>query len=354
MLTITRRWIAPDVVVPFLFGAVWIGFLITWLRAAGESAPLFTLIAAGHILIGLGLAYTTACRIVNRTTVRVGGGRLDVSHGPLPVLGRLGARSFATDRLTQLYARQASDGRSFWWGLSYEIVGRIGDEVLDLVDVRTLEEASFLERAIEKHLAIVDDGLTLERAPVPRPRSIIVVAGGDEIAPAPGYREADRGANTAPLTVRVRWPREDVGFDLALAIVLAALAIYALVIGAGTGQLPGVALLALVAAAVGSRGVANLLGHSTITLDRARLRITHGPIALRRGLDVPIDEVRSFVAVPRPRRRQNERWVAASVQLATGTVQLAPTRENDEADFLVRRLQHELSRVRGERVVDPS
>ena len=331
-LTLTRRWLAPDAAFPMVFGAVWIGFLFVWLRGVTAVAPLFALLATGHVVVGLVLVYASACRVLNRTTVRVAGGRLEVTHGPLPVWGRLGRRSFAIEGLTQLYTRQPSDGRAWWWGMSFEIVGRIGDDVLDLVDVRTREEASFVERAIEEHLHIIDDGRTLDAAPIPRPRSIAVLSGDDPESAGVGYRESERA--TGALVLRVRWPRSGVAFDLVFAAGLGALAAYAATGEGADQQVPGVLLLALIAAGCGYRGLANLLGHTRIQLDATRLAVTHGPLPIpfRRGLDVSTEEVRSFVAAPKPTQR-NKRWVSANVQLDRGAFEVAPTTENDEVDY---------------------
>lgn len=357
-LTITRRWLAGDVIVPLAFGAVWIGFLAYWMQQVSAQSPLFMLFATGHVFVGLLLVYASACRLLNRTTVRVGGGQLRITHGPLPLFGRLGSRTFATERLTQLYTRQASDGRSWWWALSYEVVGRVGDDVVDLVDVRTFEEASFLERAIEGHLKIVDDGRQLAMAPIPRPRSIVVVGGDDLEAGPHGYREAERPADGRnALTIRVRWSQSGVLGDLLFGTLLVALVAYAASTGQVTSQILGASMVSLAGIGLLYRALANALGRTTLTLDPARLTIVHGPLPLpfRRGRQIPIEKVQCFLPLPRPTKRQEDRWVGAGVQCeGDGSFELAPTRENDDADYVVRKLQQHLSRLRGEPVHDPS
>jgi hypothetical protein len=168
-LQIAYQWLDAFIYVVALVLLVWadlmlIGFFLLWLPSLA--------LPAGLILVGVGavLLYRIVAGHLNRTIVTAGGGSLVIWHGPLPWLrGRL----IDAGHIDQLYVKREGQpqdrkrtigfGRGYLGKVSsnthdYQLraIFRNGEDVRLLGRLGTLQEALFLEQAVEEHLGIVD------------------------------------------------------------------------------------------------------------------------------------------------------------------------------------------------------
>ncbi len=155
-LTITYRARQLGALFGLAFSFVWNGFLAFFYAgalASGELSPVL-LFPILHVAAGIFIFYTSLASLLNRTVVSIDGARLRVRHGPLWLPGN---RDVEVAQLRQLFVRTHRGGRR---GAA---VTHSVDADVDGVDVRLLggileeHEAQFIERTIERHLAIVDD-----------------------------------------------------------------------------------------------------------------------------------------------------------------------------------------------------
>jgi hypothetical protein len=154
-LRIVYRWRHWSALALLAFGAMWFMMLSPFFFRDGEltidASSLMTLL---HVAAGAWVVYHGLAMTLNRTDITVAEGRLRVRHGPLPWRGNteLDARA-----IEQLFVRTRRNRRG-GGRTSYVVAARIGDVAYDVVrTLRTEAEARFIERTIEKHLAIADD-----------------------------------------------------------------------------------------------------------------------------------------------------------------------------------------------------
>ncbi len=89
-LELELRWFRPQALFMMFFAVIWCGFLVVWYSIALQSpspggiALWFPLL---HVAVGVGLGYWSLAMLLNRTRIALGGGRLRVTHGPLPWRG---------------------------------------------------------------------------------------------------------------------------------------------------------------------------------------------------------------------------------------------------------------------------
>lgn len=143
-ITITRRWLrSKHYVLLLVLLAASGGVAFGWMQYGASVwlgfATLFV-ISWTHMLLSM---------FVNRTEIRVGDGRIDVKHGPIPTLLYRNKSVSASD-LRQLYA--ARFGAVF--AVKAQLVdGSVEDLVRPLV---TAEQALFVEQQLERVLGLVD------------------------------------------------------------------------------------------------------------------------------------------------------------------------------------------------------
>lgn len=150
-------WKSPAMWFLVIFCIFWDGFLLFWYSIAfGTDSPLIMkLFPLIHVAVGLGLTYFAVCMFVNRTFVGVSGGRLTVTHTPLPWPGN---RAMPAGEIEQLYCfERVSHGKN-GTSVTYEVnaVQRGGTKVKLVGGLQEPEQALFLEQEIERALGIAD------------------------------------------------------------------------------------------------------------------------------------------------------------------------------------------------------
>ncbi len=156
-LTLTYRPPRGGHVLRFFFALAWCaGLVFAYSFAFAEEVPgaplLFLLVYAA---VGAWLLYGSLVGLLNVTTISVDDRMLRVRHDPLPS-GRACGVELA--KLRQLFVRRhevrTKRGRHVSYLVAADVDG--SDEVL-LAGLGSEHEARFVERTIERHLAIVDE-----------------------------------------------------------------------------------------------------------------------------------------------------------------------------------------------------
>ncbi|HEY8428110.1 MAG TPA: hypothetical protein VIL20_07035, partial [Sandaracinaceae bacterium] len=145
---ITRRWFRPRYLLMLVTA------MIPWYALVARTGGSITTIGMLVMLPFLALTYLAVTGLVNRTVLRVEGGKLSVRHGPLPWIGNV---EIETARLLQLYVRRHSSKRDFpdTWSVQADTDDFETITLLDGLDDR--EQAEYIEWAVEAHLGIEDD-----------------------------------------------------------------------------------------------------------------------------------------------------------------------------------------------------
>ncbi len=86
------RWFGPQYIFLAFFCVFWDGFLVVWYSAVLLAPSGIDIVAALfpllHVAAGVSITYTTVAGFLNTTSIEVRGGRLRLTHGPLPWPGR--------------------------------------------------------------------------------------------------------------------------------------------------------------------------------------------------------------------------------------------------------------------------
>jgi len=156
-LTITRKWLSlvSFFMVPFCI--FWDGFMIMWFSIAfSKGIMIMALFGTIHGLVGVGITYFTIASIINKTLITVNDLHLTVSHGPLPWKGN--AVLDSAD-ITQLYCKQRTHRNKNSTSYSYEVYAQVEGlrkDIKIIAGAQKVEEALFIEMAVEKFLNIED------------------------------------------------------------------------------------------------------------------------------------------------------------------------------------------------------
>ena len=148
---LTRRWLRLGMV---CFMTVW---CVVWDTVIGTqiiNGTLPLLFVFTHGGGGLIVTYCTLAQWLNKTTVSINHNVLSVRHGPLPWPGARDLVAADVRQLTSITTR-GSKGRVFYGVRATLDTGRTVDVVTGLAN---LEQAKTIERLVEAHLHIVDDG----------------------------------------------------------------------------------------------------------------------------------------------------------------------------------------------------
>jgi hypothetical protein len=149
-----------------VFAIAWNSFLVYWFRlgfANFHSMPwLFFVFPIGHVFVGARMTYGVFKTMFNRTIFSVDGDVVGVRTTPL------GWRSprvvIDRRRITQIAVTNRTVKTEDGSDVNHGLMARLDDgtqlELIDTID--NLEQARFIERAIEAHLAVVDDGQDLD------------------------------------------------------------------------------------------------------------------------------------------------------------------------------------------------
>lgn len=156
-LVITRRWLSSLAFFLLFFTLLWDGFMGIFLYSLASvddsGFPWFSLL---HLAVGAGLTYAVVCQFVNRTTVTVRAGQLEVKHGPLwwPGHKNLDARSLRQVYVRKKVSHSSKGGTSVAYEVEYVAAdGRTGSL---LGELPRPEQALFIEQQLESFLGIED------------------------------------------------------------------------------------------------------------------------------------------------------------------------------------------------------
>jgi hypothetical protein len=156
-LVITRRWFQFHHLFLLFFCIAWDSFLVFWytVGAASGGPWIMFVFPLAHVAVGVGLTYSTVAGLLNRTTIRVADGVLEVKHGPIPWRGNLRVPVAA---LRQLYLRttthRGKNGVSHTWDVRAETEDQASIALVSKLPRR--DQAEYIEWAIEQHLGIED------------------------------------------------------------------------------------------------------------------------------------------------------------------------------------------------------
>ena len=134
-----------------LAALVFLGFPIIVGIAADDlpGAVVFSMIVIG--LLGLAAAVRVAAQIANRTEIRVTDRELAIETGPVSIDPR---KSWTRGEIKQLYCVMQKGKYVVWYLLAAELTNGTRVDLVDEID--QAERAFFLEREIERRLAIED------------------------------------------------------------------------------------------------------------------------------------------------------------------------------------------------------
>jgi hypothetical protein len=141
-----------------LFAIVWDGFLVHWyadafsMESRSFMALLFPLL---HVVAGITITYTAIAGLLNSTVIAVKGEELSITHGPLPWRGNM---SIAVNELEQLFCEEKVHRGKNGTTRTYDVsaVLRGGRSVRLLKGLTEVQQALYLEQAIEENLGIID------------------------------------------------------------------------------------------------------------------------------------------------------------------------------------------------------
>ncbi len=104
-LQITWRWFGAKYLGLLFFCIFWNGFMIAWHTIAiSQGAWFMSLFGLIHTAVGVVLGYVTLAGLLNRTTLRAGGGVLEIHHAPLPWPNN--HLTLTAEDLRQLYVKE--------------------------------------------------------------------------------------------------------------------------------------------------------------------------------------------------------------------------------------------------------
>lgn len=156
VLHVERRWVDGRFLFLGLFALVWDGLLATWyahaldmrLGPAGLCSLAFPML---HVFVGAFLTWYAAAGVFNTTEVRVSGGKLESTHGPIPWAG-VQPTAVALEELTRV---AIAHERSRWGApagaLAWQVVGETpAGQLIPLVTQLPREaQARFLANRIQ-------------------------------------------------------------------------------------------------------------------------------------------------------------------------------------------------------------
>lgn len=153
-LVISRRWFRWQHLAFLMVALGWNVLVGSWYAVAVARDVPFPMFAAPLLLVAVGAAvtYYAATLLFNRTRVRVGDGKLEVRHGPVP--WRAGVE-VEIKRLRQIHlrrrcARGDGDSISSTWDVEAELGTR--ESILLVRRIPSREQAEYIGRTIEAHL----------------------------------------------------------------------------------------------------------------------------------------------------------------------------------------------------------
>lgn len=167
VLTITRRWFNLSHPIMLFFSLFWNGFLVFWYSllpqltdSEGQFDPfllIFYLFPLLHVAVGVGLLYSGLAGLFNTTRVIVGGGRVQVQHGPLPWWG---ARDLEAGQIKQFYTKESvSVSKGGNRSVTYNVLAILRDnrQISFVTGLTDKQQGLFLEKTLEDRLYLRDE-----------------------------------------------------------------------------------------------------------------------------------------------------------------------------------------------------
>ncbi len=157
-LRVSWRWFKPQQHIFMLFFCIaWDAFLFFWYTGgATRGGWLFVVFPLVHVAVGIGITYSTIAGFLNRTRVIVEDGVLRTRVGPVPWAGN---HTIARADLEQLYVTEKMSSTKSGSRTAYrlEAMDRSGQQHTLVRDLESVDQARWLEIAIERRLGIVDE-----------------------------------------------------------------------------------------------------------------------------------------------------------------------------------------------------
>ena len=156
-LVLRYRWFNSGAFFLLFFALAWNSFLLFWYSTAivANGPWIMFVFPIAHVAVGSAVAKSALEGLLNRTTFALDGDRLEVKTGPIrwpwkqPV-------SVATADLRQLSVLETAGAKG---SRTYSVIAHLADGTSRPL-VQTLPDshhAAYVERAIERHLGLVDD-----------------------------------------------------------------------------------------------------------------------------------------------------------------------------------------------------
>lgn len=156
-LTVRWRWFGYHLLFLLFFCCIWDGFLVVWYTIGiATKAPIVMLVfPVLHVAVGVGLSYYVLAGFLNKTTLKLDGVDLSVSHGPLPWRG---AFSLPAGEIDQLYCFENKIYNKGSVRYEYELRAllRSGGERTIVKSLHDSQQALYLEQMLEDRLQVVD------------------------------------------------------------------------------------------------------------------------------------------------------------------------------------------------------
>lgn len=153
------KWFSLTTIPLVFFCIFWDGFLVSWyLKAFSFKNPpimpiIFPLL---HLAVGIGMTYTAAASLLNKTWIKMGIGRFIVRHGPIPFLRNF---ELTNSEIKQLFVKHRLRRLRGSVESLYTLMlrPRNGKDIKVTKDFLSAVDAVAFERVIEKTLGIRDE-----------------------------------------------------------------------------------------------------------------------------------------------------------------------------------------------------
>lgn len=154
---ISWPWFKPQLLLQLLFVIAWNSFLYVWYRGALDNEKTNwgqILFPIAHVAVGVTLTYSTLAGFLNRTTIETTRGRLKISHGPVPWLGR----ELPVSSIQQIFceARVVNGENNSTTYYDVSALLKDGKKRKLITNLTDLDQALFVEQRLEKAMKIAD------------------------------------------------------------------------------------------------------------------------------------------------------------------------------------------------------
>lgn len=152
-MTVKRRWFSLTYIGLLFFCIFWDGFLVFWYFIAfTQSSPLMMKIfPIIHVVVGIGITYTTIAGFLNTTRIHVNYQHLSIHHSPMPWPGN---RKFEADSIEQIYCKRSNMQTNDQY--TFNVLARLteGKKIKLLRGLHDEDEALYIEQELERFLGL--------------------------------------------------------------------------------------------------------------------------------------------------------------------------------------------------------